>query len=221
VVRRNAGRLCLFGLVAGVVATYALTLLTPSMLKHHDLLLEALSGNVASVITGGAAASVGRQSIVLVELAPLVGIVLYDVFLWWAGRLWGNRIVYAYARTPRSRRAVERAEGWVARHGVWTLVVAYFLPVPNAAVYAFCGASGMSLGTFVLGDALGTLLWTGLLAALGWSVGKPALDVVNAINHYSLVVTAALVVAFVVYGVGKRTLSGSSRRPRSGAGPAA
>src|SRR5690349_16040872 len=95
-----ASRACAAALLAGLVATYVLSLLTPSLLAHHALLLEALSGNVASVVIGGAEARVGRSALPLVVLAPLVGIVLYDLAMWWAGRLWGNEVLARFVRTP-------------------------------------------------------------------------------------------------------------------------
>lgn len=186
-----ASRACAAAILAGLVASYVLSLLTPSLLLHHGVLLEALSGNIASLVVGGAEARAGHTPLLLVLVAPLVGIGLYDVALWWAGRLWGNEVLSRFVRTPRGRRQLARTEGWVARHGVLVLALAYFLPLPNPATYLLCGASGMTLGVFVLGDIAGTLLWTSVLVGLGWAIGRPALRVLHAIDHYSLVVTAA------------------------------
>lgn len=195
---RPASRACLVAITAGVVASYVLSLLTPSLLAHHSLLLEALSGNVASIIIGGAQARVGREPLLLVLVAPLLGILLYDVALWWAGRLWGNAVLSRFVRTPRARRRLARTEGWVARRGVVALSVAYFLPLPNPATYLLCGASGMELPVFVLGDIIGTLLWTSLLATLGWVVGRPALRLLHVVEHYSLLITVVVVVVVVI-----------------------
>jgi membrane protein DedA with SNARE-associated domain len=192
-----ASRACAAAIVAGVVATYVFSLLTPSLLAHHALLLEVLSGNVASIVIGGAQARAGHIPLLLVLLAPLVGIVLYDLALWWAGRLWGNEVLLRFVRTPRGRRQLARTEGWVARHGVLALALAYFLPLPNPATYLLCGASGMSLAVFTLGDLIGTLLWTSILVCLGWAIGRPALRLLDAFDHYSLAITVAVLVIWV------------------------
>lgn len=189
-----ASRACTAAIIAGVVGTYVLSLLTPSLLAHHALLLEALSGNVASIVIGGAEASAGRDSLLLVILAPQLGILLYDLSLWWAGRLWGNQVLSRFVRTPRARRRLARTEGWVARRGVLALAVAYFLPLPNPATYLLCGASGMGVAVFVLGDMAGTLLWTCVLASLGWALGRPALRLLHTFDHYSLAITVAAVI---------------------------
>src|SRR4051794_40845381 len=88
----NASRACAALILGGIGASYVLNLLTPSLLAHHALLLEALSGNIASIVIGGAQARTGQSPLLLVLVAPLVGIVLYDVAWWWAGRLWGNAV---------------------------------------------------------------------------------------------------------------------------------
>jgi hypothetical protein len=91
--RRWADGLCAAGLIANGLAGLVLGAATPSLLAHHDTLLEALSSSAVSIVTGGALARVGRASLLLVVLAPLCVIVLNDLFLWWAGRRWGARIV--------------------------------------------------------------------------------------------------------------------------------
>jgi membrane protein DedA with SNARE-associated domain len=204
----SRGRLdgfCAAGLVVSAISPVALGAATPMLLAHHDTLLEALSSSALSIVTGGALARVGRAALLLVVLAPLCGILLSDVFFWWAGHRWGERMVTAYkAKHPRSVRWIDRTDGWVLRHGARTVAVAYFLPVPNPLLYLSCGTAGMPLVVFLLGDVLGTLLWTGLLVGIGWGVGRDGVDVVNAINHYELLITAAIVAVLIAVRVRRR-----------------
>jgi membrane protein DedA with SNARE-associated domain len=195
---RWADGLCATALIVNGIASLVLGAATPSLLATHDTLLEALSSSGVSIVTGGALARVGRASLLLVVLAPLCVIMLSDVFFWWAGRRWGERVVTGYAaRRPRSRRWIEQTDRWVLRHGVRTVAAAYFLPVPNALLFLSCGTTGMSLVVFVLGDVIGTLLWTGLLVGIGWEVGRGGVRVVNAINHYELLITIAVIIVLV------------------------
>lgn len=193
---RRADVVCLAGLFGGGALALALRFATPSLVKDHPILLEAVNGSALAIITGGAYARVGRDSLALVVLAPLAAILIYDGFAWWAGRLWGARIIDAYAlsRSARARRRALRAEAWIRRRGVLALSVSYFLPIPNFLIYLLCGSSGMPLWVFLIGDAIGTLMWSGVMTGLGWSAGHSAISVVNVINHYALVITIALVV---------------------------
>jgi membrane protein DedA with SNARE-associated domain len=199
--------LCAIGLVAGIIATYALLAATPTLLAHHDLALEATSGSLASIVTGGALASQGREPIVLVVLAPMTSVLLYDVFYWWAGKLWGPPVIAQFvAKTPRWDRRTARAEDLVRRHGVWALIVAYFLPaVPIVLVQAFCGVSGMPLWRFLLGDALALLLRVGALVGLGYAIGEPAVHLANTIGRYGLRVTIGIVVVFMMVAIVRQT----------------
>ncbi|MCU1693631.1 MAG: hypothetical protein JWM64_2722 [Frankiales bacterium] len=49
----------------------------------------------------------------------------------------------------------------------------------------------------VVGDVLGTLLWTSVLAFLGWVVGRPALDLLDTVDHYALAITVGVLVVLV------------------------
>lgn len=196
---------CAAGLVLGIIAGYVFLALTPSLLVHHGLVLETFAGTTAAIVSGGAFARVGHGSLLLVAAAPLATILLYDFFYWWAGRLWGTRVAAAYTRnSPRMAAWVERVEGLVRRRGVFALAVAYYLPLPNFIVYVSCGVSEMPLLTFLIGDAIGLLLWEVLLIGLGWSIGHPAVHVVNEVGHYSLWVTVGLVAVVFAYGAVRR-----------------
>jgi membrane protein DedA with SNARE-associated domain len=210
---RTAEILCAVGLGAGVVASYVFVVLAPSLLEHHGIVLEALAGTNAAIVSGGAFARVGRDSLALVILAPLCTILLYDVFYWWAGALWGDRVARLFTSgNPRAERWIERAEGLVRRHGIKTLAIGYYLPLPNFLIFLSSGTSGMPLTTFLIGDAIGMLLWEALLVGLGWAIGHPAVHVVDEIGHYSLRVTIAIVVVVVLVSAVRRRRARTDRR---------
>jgi membrane protein DedA with SNARE-associated domain len=77
-------------------------------------------------------------------------------------------------------------------------VLCPFLPIPNALVYAIAGTAGMGLVTFIILDMIGTLLWAGTLAGLGYALGRHAVVVAQVISHYALWFTLAFVVLIVV-----------------------
>jgi membrane protein DedA with SNARE-associated domain len=209
---RTQQAICAAGLLAGIVASYVLIAVTPELLAHHDLFLEAAGASIVSIVTGGALASQGREPLILVLVAPLTSVVLYDVFFWWAGQLWGRPFVARFvAQTPRWDRRTARAEDLVRRHGVWALIAGYFLPfVPIVLVQAFCGISGMPLWRFLLGDSFALFLRVGALVGLGYAIGEPAVRLATTISRYGLRVTIGLVVVIMVIGVVKQ--SRASRR---------
>lgn len=203
-VTRRSAALCSAWLLAGLVGSYVVGVLTPSLLAHHAVLLEVLSGSSVGIVTGGALARVGHASLLLVLVAPWPTVLVYDVPVWWAGRLWGNRLLAAQVRRPRTARALARTEDLVRRRSWLALAVAYFLPVPNAVVYGLCGASGVPLRVFLLGDLLGLLVWEVLLVGLGWALGQHAVDLLRTVDHDALPITVAVVLVALVLGRRRR-----------------
>jgi membrane-associated protein len=63
------------------------------------------------------------------------------------------------------------------------------------------GWAGMRLVTFLILDAIGTLLWAGLLAGLGYELGHHAVVVAQAISHYGLWISIGLIVVIVFFQV--------------------
>ena len=128
-------------------------------------------------------------------------LMMFDWVFWWAGRRWGDSVfVWLLGGPgPRTERRLARLHRLEARFGPAGVVLAYLLPVPTALIYAAVGDGGMRLWVFLLLDALGTIVWTALLAAAGWQLGHTAVDIANAVAHYSLWVTIALVVGITVW----------------------
>jgi len=83
-------------------------------------------------------------------------------------------------------------------------VLAYFLPVPTALIYAAVGDGGMRLRTFLALDAIGTALWTTALALGGYLIGRRAVDVADAFAHYALWVSVGGVIAIAAWSAVRR-----------------
>jgi membrane protein DedA with SNARE-associated domain len=192
--------LCGAGLVAAALSGLLSAALTPSLLSSHPVLLEALTGSTASMVTAGAFARVGRASLALAVVAAVPGVMMFDPFYWWAGRRWGRGAVHMLVgHSPRTARALRRTEEWTRRYGRTAVALGYVLPVPNALIYAAAGWTGMRLRTFIVLDVIGALLWIGILVGLGFALGQSAVHVANAISRYALVVTLGLVVLAVAW----------------------
>jgi membrane protein DedA with SNARE-associated domain len=148
----------------------------------------------------GARAGVGQTSFLLALLLGIPSLMMFDWLFWWAGRRWGDRVFVWLlgGEGDRTTRRVARLHRLERRFGPWAVVLAYVLPVPSTLVYAAVGDGGMRLRTFLVLDFLGALLWAGLLATLGYQLGQGAVDVTDAIAHYSLLATLGLVAAIIV-----------------------
>lgn len=212
---QRADLICWFGIMAGGLYYLALIPLKPLLIGRDPLLLETLDGSMASIVTAGAFARVGKLPLLLALLAPVPATMMLDPFYWWAGRRWGRAIIELFAgRGRRSTRVLARGERLFARFGAPAVVLAYVLPIPASLTYALAGWSGMRLRTFVALDLAGTLLWTGLLAGLGYGLGASAVRVAQAVSDYGTYLSLGLVVVIVAVQVSRARRARATAPPR-------
>jgi membrane-associated protein len=198
-------------LLIGLYVAYSLALwpLVPALIGSHPLLLEIVSGSTLAEVTVGAHSRLGELPLWFAVLAGVPGSMMFDGVFWWAGRRWGDRALHLLLGRDSSPRGVARREARSARlermaerFGPVAVVLAYYLPLPSLLIYVAAGLSGMRLRTFLALDVIGTLLWVGPIVGLGYAIGRPAVDVVHRIDHYSTLLT--IVVVVVVIGVQAR-----------------
>lgn len=190
---------CVGGIAASVILSYAVLPATPALLGSHPEMLEFLTGSTTATVAAGAFARVGRLLLVVALLAPMAQVLVFDPFYWWAGRRYGDQVALRFVGTsPRARAAVARTERFVARWGAWALLTEYYLPLPASLLRVVAGTSGMSFPRFLLADSIGALLWYIPAALLGYAIGAPAVRVVHAVSHDSLL--AGLVLVGLVVG---------------------
>jgi membrane-associated protein len=195
---RRVDILCWGAITLSGIYYLALLPFRASLVGTHPLVSVLLNGSTEAIVSGAAFASKGHGSLVVLLIFGVIGTMKFDIIYWWAGRLWGERVIQLFSgRGKRSKKFVARVE----RSGRWltwpAVVLSPFLPIPNALVYAAAGWTGMSWVTFLILDAIGSLAWVGLLAGLGWALGQSAIDVAQEISKYGLWVTIAIVVLVV------------------------
>jgi membrane-associated protein len=194
-------RIILAAFAASAILGLALIPLVPMLVASHPALLELIRGSTASIINMGARARLGEASIVAAALLAVPSLMMFDWAFWWAGRRWGDRVFVWLLGGPggRTERRLARLHRVEARFGPAAVVLAYLLPVPRGLVYAAVGDGGMRLWVFLVLDAVGTLLWTSLLAFAGWEIGHPAVEVADEVARYGLWVTIGLIVLTTVW----------------------
>jgi membrane-associated protein len=196
---RRVDLLCWAAITLSGLYYLALLPFRASLVGTHPIVSVLLNGSTEAIVSAAAFAKVGHgPSLAVVLLASIPGLMKFDIIYWWAGRLWGERVIQIFSgRGKRSQKFVAR----VNRSGAWltwpAVVLSPFLPIPNALVYAAAGWTGMSWLTFLILDAIGSLAWAGMLAGLGWELGQSAVNVAQEISKYGLWVSIAIVVLVV------------------------
>jgi membrane-associated protein len=181
---------------------YALLPFRAELVGTHPVLLEVLNGSTEAIVASAAFARVGHGTLVVVLLAAIPGLMKFDVLYWWAGRLWGERIILLLSgRRKRGTRYMDRVQRWGRKFSWPAVLVGQFLPIPNAIIYAIVGWAGMRLVTFLILDLISSLLWAGMLAGLGYALGHRAVVVAQAVSRYGLWISIALIVVIVFFQV--------------------
>ncbi len=196
---RRIDILCWAGIMLSGIYYWALLPFRASLVGTHPVLSELLNGSTEAIVAAAAFARVGHDSLVVVLLAAIPGLMIVDPLYWWAGRLWGERVIALLSgRRNRGGRYMGHVQRW-GRKFTWpAVVIAPFLPIPNAIIFVIAGWAGMRLLTFIILDIIGSLLWAGMLAGLGYELGHRAVVVAQTISHYGLWISIALVAVIVV-----------------------
>ena len=190
--------ICWLGIVLSGVYYWALLPLRVSLVGTHPVVAELLNGGTESIISAAAFARTGHGTLVVVLLAAIPGLIKFDALYWWAGRLWGERFIMVLPGSRRVARHMPRIQRIGPRFTWPAMVISAFLPIPRAIVFVIAGWAGMRLVTFLVLDTIGALLWTGLLAGLGYTLGHRAVVAAQTVSHYSWWVTAGIVALTVL-----------------------
>jgi membrane protein DedA with SNARE-associated domain len=156
--------------------------------------VAAIEGEGA-LVAGAVLAQRGHMSFGGAVVASFLGTFLVAEGMFhlarWKGRDW---VVQKAGGDPRLRR-IER---WLDRRGNWLLLAARFLWGMRIWIPAVCAVGGMSGKKFFLWNIAGALVWTAIVAPIGYYFGE-ALEALDLrMQNIALVVVVLLTLAVVV-----------------------
>ena len=163
-----------------------------------NVLLQQLGLPVPAVptlmVAGSLAASSGQAGALLA--AAVLASVIADGVWYLVGRALGYRVLSGLCRlsiNPGS--CVSQTEERFLRWGVWSLVVAKFVPGFSTVAPPIAGTLRMGLPAFLIAAAAGAAAWAGTAIVAGWILREQvqsALAMLAANGAVALVVVAAL-----------------------------
>jgi membrane protein DedA with SNARE-associated domain len=95
---------------------------------------------------------------------------------------------------------VDRADDWFRRHGAKAVFFGRLIPTVRTLISVPAGIAGMPLPGFLAWSALGTVLWTTLLAGAGYLLQSQYERVSDYLNPVSTVVVV-LIIGWYLYRV--------------------
>ncbi len=112
------------------------------------------------LVTAGALVGSGKMSVSVAVLVPLLAAIPPDLFWYYLGRTRGGRILGLLCKVSlEPDSCVRSSETVFRRHGTSTLLLAKFIPGLSTIAPPLAGIIGMTISSFILYDAAGTVLW--------------------------------------------------------------
>ncbi len=150
----------------------------------------------------GVLASEGTLSLPGAIVAGAAGEVVGAYIAWAIGRAGGRPLVERYGRyVLLSSHDLDRAEAWYQRHQRFGVLGSRLLPVIRNFVAVPAGVAEVPALRFGLLTAIGSLIWDGAMALIGYGVGHQWKAVMKGFSDagYLLGALAVLAIAFVIW----------------------
>jgi membrane protein DedA with SNARE-associated domain len=150
------------------------------------------------LVAAGAFAARGEVNPLVVVLLGAAGVALTDHLWYFTGSLGLDRVVRVFCRwTLNSELCARRTSDWFDRYGSLTIVLGRFFAGVRLLAWPLARPHGVKYPTFLLFDAIGSLLWSAVWVGLGWLLGEHALDVAGEAGWVGFAMAAAGIVAVV------------------------
>jgi len=121
---------------------------------------------------------------------------------WVIGRFGGRAFVDRYGKyVLLTHQDLDRAEAWYQRHEQWGVFASRLVPVIRNFVAVPAGVAEVPLVRFGVLTLLGSLIWDGAMAGIGYGVGGSYDKVMKGFSYagYLIAVGAVAAIAFVVW----------------------
>ena len=154
------------------------------------------------LIVAGAYAAMGGNPLWQLVAVAVAAALVADTGWYTAGRNFGLRILGVLCRMSLSPdTCVRQTESIFQRYGPSSMLFAKFVPGFASVATALAGALRLSYWKFVLFDAGGAALWSGVAIALGYVFRGAIEDVMNwlsALGKYGLMIVIAGFVGWIL-----------------------
>lgn len=147
---------------------------------------------------GGYLVSIGHLNMVGVIFIGTLGNILGSLIAYAVGHWGGKRFIERFGKYVfLSKKHLESAEKWFDKRGEITVFVSRILPVIRTFISLPAGIARMNLGKFLIYTAVGSIIWTGLLAYVGYTLGKNWENIQNVLHPLSYLVGAIVLIIII------------------------
>jgi len=157
-----------------------------------------------TLIITGALASRGGASLPALIATAIVAALIADIAWYLAGRKYGSSVLQTICRVSLSPDScVRQTESIFARWGARSLAVAKFIPGFASVATSMAGVVRLPPWKFVLFDAIGAGLWSGVALGLGFLFSDAINQVLGVFETLGRIGLWVIAGAFVLYVAAK------------------
>lgn len=177
---------------SGLAAIFLLSMLQSCCIPTSSELTLGIAGVLSAT---------GKLNLAAVIVVAVLGEVIGAYVAWTIGRFGGRAFVDRFGKYILLGHAdLDRAEAWYQRHARFGVLGSRLLPVIRNFVALPAGIAEVPLLRFGILTAIGSLVWDGAWAGIGYGVGNHWRSIVHGFNDAGYVLGALVVVA-IVFGV--------------------
>ncbi|MFC6591978.1 DedA family protein [Deinococcus lacus] len=154
--------------------------------------------------SAGFAAARGDMTLPMVILMGTLGSVVGTLPLYYIGKFFGEERLIQWADQygkwlTLSGDDIRRAGEWFDRHGTRAVLFGRMVPGIRSLLSLPAGINSMSMPAFLIYSALGSALWSGLLAYAGYALGENYDQVERYVGPASKVILGLLIAGFIIW----------------------
>lgn len=175
-----------------------------SLVEHYGywvIAAGALLEGETVLVMGGLAAHLGYLHLPYVVLVAAISGFCGDQAFFWLGRTQGARVL---ARFPSLAARATKLNTMIERYHEWVIVGVRFAYGFRIAGPILIGMSKVSAWRFAAFNALGAVLWAGLITGLGWTFGATIETLLGRLQHLEKWLFLGVVVVGVAFWLIRR-----------------
>jgi len=140
----------------------------------------------------------GELSLIWVAVAGGLGCTLGSAMSWWIGMVGGRPLVERYGRyLLLDKDELDRGEKWFIKYGHSIAFFSRLLPVVRTFISFPAGISRVPIGKFLLYTFLGSVIWSYLLALVGYKMGENWENIEVYWRKFDYLIVGAILALFV------------------------
>jgi membrane protein DedA with SNARE-associated domain len=182
---------------SGYAAIFVLCVLQSCCVPTSSELTMGFAGALAAGASHGI-----KLNLAVVIVVGVLGELIGAYVAWMVGRYGGRAFVDRFGKyVLLSHKDLDRAEAWYGRHDRFGVLGSRLVPVIRNFVAVPAGIAEVPLVRFGILTAIGSLVWDGAWAGLGYGVGQHWHSIAHGFSDagYVLGALAVVAIAFAVY----------------------